>query len=74
MRGEPVPSDYEAVVLRTDGTRITLELHIDREGRDVVAHYRDISVEMERRSRLLQLAARGTEIRASAPRGRCSSG
>jgi len=62
MRGEPVPSDYEAVVLRADGTRITLELHVDREGGEVVVHYRDISVEMERRNRLLELAALGAEI------------
>ena len=39
MRGEAVPNDYEAAVLRSDGTRVILELHVDREGRDVVVHY-----------------------------------
>jgi len=62
MRGEPVPDDYEAEVLRADGSRATLELHVDREGRDVVVHYRDISLEMARRRRLQALATLGAEI------------
>jgi len=62
MRGEAVPNDYEATVLRADGTRVVLELHVDREGRDVVVHYRDITLEMERRARLLELAALGATI------------
>ena len=62
MRGEAVPNDYEATVLRTDGTRVVLELHVDREGRDVVVHYLDISLDLERRARLLDLAALGAAI------------
>jgi PAS domain S-box-containing protein len=62
MRGEAVPNDYEAAVLRADGTRATLELNVDREGPDVVVHYRDISLELERRARLLALAALGAAI------------
>jgi PAS domain S-box-containing protein len=62
MRGEPVPSDYEAEILRVDGSRATLELHVDREGHDVVVHYRDISLEMSRRQRLQALATLGAEI------------
>jgi PAS domain S-box-containing protein len=62
MRGDPVPNDYEAEVLRADGSRATLELHVDREGRDVVVHYRDITQEMTRRQRLLALATLGAEI------------
>jgi PAS domain S-box-containing protein len=62
MRGEPVPSDYEAEVQRADGTRATFGLHVDREGRDVVIRYRDISGEMVRRTRLQALAALGAAI------------
>jgi PAS domain S-box-containing protein len=62
MRGEVVPDDYEATVLRADGTRVVLELHVDREGADVVVHYRDISQEMERRANLQELATLGAAI------------
>ena len=62
MRGEPVPNDYEAVVLLADGSRAIYELHVDREGRDVVVHYRDLSQELTRRVRLHALATLGAEI------------
>jgi len=62
LRGEPVPTDYEAVVLLADGARATFELHVDREGRDVVVRFRDVTQELTRRNRLLALATLGAEI------------
>ncbi|MGC4000392.1 MAG: GAF domain-containing protein [Anaeromyxobacter sp.] len=62
LRGEPVPSEYEAVLLRPDGARVTVELRVEREGGDVVVGLRDVTAQAARRPRLEALAALGAAI------------
>jgi PAS domain S-box-containing protein len=62
LSGDPVPTDYETVALRADGMRLTLELHVEVEGADVVVRYRDLSADVHRRPRFEALATLGAAI------------
>jgi PAS domain S-box-containing protein len=62
LRGDLVPSEYETVLLRSDGERITVELLATREGTDVVVQLRDVSAQAARRPLLDALAALGAAI------------
>ncbi|HET9553629.1 MAG TPA: GAF domain-containing protein, partial [Anaeromyxobacteraceae bacterium] len=63
LRGEPVPTEYEMVLLLPDGGRRTVEALVSLEGADeVVVQLRDLSDQTERRRRLAGLAELGVAI------------
>ncbi len=63
LRGEPVPNEYEMLLLLPGGERRTVEAHVALEGKDeVVVQLRDLSDQAERRGRLLGLAELGVAI------------
>ncbi len=61
-RGEPVPSEYETFLLRADGTRRAVELHVEIRAEDTVVEFHDLSGVAARRPRLEGLAALGVAI------------
>jgi PAS domain S-box-containing protein len=62
MRGEPEPREYEFALLRSDGTLVAVECHVDRDGTDALVHLRDLSGQAVRRLRLEALAGLGAAI------------
>jgi PAS domain S-box-containing protein len=61
-RGEPVPAEYETFLVRADGTRRAVELHVESRAEDVVVEFHDLSALAARRPRLEGLAALGVAI------------
>ncbi|HEX9240817.1 MAG TPA: GAF domain-containing protein [Anaeromyxobacter sp.] len=62
-RGETTPRLLELTVLHPDGTRRSVEGHIDYDGRDTIVHVRDLAVDAERRQLLEAVAAIGVIVR-----------
>ncbi len=62
LRGEPVPSEYETSVVRADGSRLAVEIHVEIRGQDAVVELHDLSGAAVRRPRLEGLAALGVAI------------
>jgi PAS domain S-box-containing protein len=62
LGGEPVPSEYELLLLLPDGAVRTAEARISVEGSELVLQLQDLSEQAERRRRLEGLAALGVAI------------
>jgi PAS domain S-box-containing protein len=64
FRGEPTPESYETTLTLPGGARRRVEVHVERDGADVLVHMRDAAAREARRLRLEAVAALGAAIQA----------
>ncbi len=62
LRGAATPAEFESEVVRKDGTRLSVEVFVTRDGPELVAQLRDLSGACSDRDRLIELARLGAEI------------
>jgi two-component system, NtrC family, sensor histidine kinase HydH len=62
LRGEPVPRRYELTLALPGGGERRVEVHAERDGKDLLVHLRDAGFRQARRLRLEAVAALGAAI------------
>ncbi len=62
LRGEPVPDSYELTVVRGDGERRTVEIHVSRVGEDTLFQLYDVTGRAARLENLRALARLGAAV------------
>lgn len=68
LRGDPVTESYELDVVRIDGTRRRVEIHVAQVGRDTLFQLYDRTTAAEHETKLLALAQLGAAVQAERTR------
>jgi PAS domain S-box-containing protein len=62
VRGQPVPDVYEMTLVRGDGTRRHVEIHVRRVGDEAYGQFLDLTAKVERQRNLHALARLGAQV------------